>query len=107
MVNRRTTSRPAFPKLTLCKADCVFPTRTARFGVALTFSGPLNLSTAPLAPPHARIALTRRHAAELRKHATDLRPIDDDCPCPTCRDGVSRAILHHTVTRETAAAHGP
>jgi hypothetical protein len=25
------------------KADCVFPTRTARFGVALTFKGPLNL----------------------------------------------------------------
>ncbi len=26
------------------KADCVFPTRTARFGVALTHHGPLNLS---------------------------------------------------------------
>lgn len=26
------------------QADCVFPTRTARFGVALTFTGPLNLS---------------------------------------------------------------
>lgn len=25
------------------QADCVFPTRTARFGVALTFHGPLNL----------------------------------------------------------------
>lgn len=25
------------------KADCVFPTRTARFGVALTYSGPMNL----------------------------------------------------------------
>lgn len=25
------------------QADCVFPTRTARFGVALTFNGPLNL----------------------------------------------------------------
>lgn len=25
-------------------ADCVFPTRTARFGVALTHQGPLNLS---------------------------------------------------------------
>lgn len=28
----------------LFQADCVFPTRTARFGVALTFNGPLNLS---------------------------------------------------------------
>ncbi|KAH9967777.1 Queuine tRNA-ribosyltransferase [Lactifluus volemus] len=66
-------------------ADCVFPTRTARFGVALTFHGPLNL--------------------KLGKHARDLNPIDSGCPCPTCRDGVSRAILHHTVTHETAAAH--
>jgi hypothetical protein len=31
------------------QADCVFPTRTARFGVALTFAGPLNLSELPVA----------------------------------------------------------
>ncbi|KAH9984190.1 tRNA-guanine transglycosylase [Russula vinacea] len=66
-------------------ADCVFPTRTARFGVALTFNGPLNL--------------------KLGKHAKDFNPIDSTCPCPTCRDGVSRATLHHTATHETAAAH--
>lgn len=30
---------------TYIQADCVFPTRTARFGVALTPKGPLNLST--------------------------------------------------------------
>ncbi|KAF8633358.1 hypothetical protein AX17_004529 [Amanita inopinata Kibby_2008] len=67
-------------------ADCVFPTRTARFGVALTHNGPLNL--------------------KLSKHADDLRPIDDSCPCPTCTDNTSRAMLHHIVTHETAAAHG-
>ncbi|KAF9528450.1 tRNA-guanine(15) transglycosylase-like protein [Crepidotus variabilis] len=66
-------------------ADCVFPTRTARFGVALTHSGPLNL--------------------RLSKHTKDFGPIDDSCPCPTCKDKVSRAILHHTITHETAAAH--
>ncbi|KAI0066163.1 tRNA-guanine transglycosylase [Artomyces pyxidatus] len=66
-------------------ADCVFPTRTARFGVALTFKGPLNL--------------------RLGKHSREFIPIDDNCPCPTCSDGVSRALLHHTVTRETSAAH--
>ncbi|TFK75401.1 tRNA-guanine transglycosylase [Pluteus cervinus] len=66
-------------------ADCVFPTRTARFGVALTHGGPINL--------------------RLSKHAVDLNPIDPDCPCPTCKDGTSRAILHHTVTHETSAAH--
>ncbi|KAI0675231.1 Queuine tRNA-ribosyltransferase [Trametes maxima] len=66
-------------------ADCVFPTRTARFGVALTPTGPLNL--------------------RLGKHASDMRPIEEGCPCPTCSNGVSRAILHHNATLETATAH--
>lgn len=43
---------------------------------------------------------------ELRKHAKDFDPIDPTCPCPTCRNSVSRAVLHHTATHETAAAHG-
>ncbi|KAJ7770209.1 tRNA-guanine(15) transglycosylase-like protein [Mycena maculata] len=66
-------------------ADCVFPTRTARFGVALTPRGPLNL--------------------RLAKYAKDLAPIDDNCSCPTCTEKTSRAFLNHTITRETAAAH--
>ncbi|KAF9049762.1 tRNA-guanine(15) transglycosylase-like protein [Panaeolus papilionaceus] len=66
-------------------ADCVFPTRTARFGVALTHDGPLNL--------------------KLSKHAAELQTLDADCPCPTCTAKTSRAILHHIVTHETAAAH--
>ncbi|KAF8973241.1 tRNA-guanine(15) transglycosylase-like protein [Flammula alnicola] len=66
-------------------ADCVFPTRTARFGVALTHNGPLNL--------------------KLSKHAKDFQTIDETCPCPTCGDKTSRAILHHLVTHETAGAH--
>lgn len=66
-------------------ADCVFPTRTARFGVALTFKGPLNL--------------------KLGKHTKSMEPIDKNCPCPTCASGTSRAMLHHIVTIETAGAH--
>ncbi|OCH92290.1 Queuine tRNA-ribosyltransferase [Obba rivulosa] len=66
-------------------ADCVFPTRTARFGVALTFGGPLNI--------------------KLSKYSTDMTPIDETCPCPTCAGGISKAILHHTATLETAGAH--
>ncbi|CAE6503870.1 unnamed protein product [Rhizoctonia solani] len=66
-------------------ADCVFPTRTARFGVALTFNGPINL--------------------RLNKHASSLVPIDETCPCPTCASGTTRAQLHHLVTYETAGAH--
>ncbi|ESK97075.1 queuine trna-ribosyltransferase [Moniliophthora roreri MCA 2997] len=66
-------------------ADCVFPTRTARFGVALTHKGAVNL--------------------KLSKHAKDLNPIDPTCPCPTCTDKTSRAVLHHILTHETAGAH--
>jgi len=66
-------------------ADCVFPTRTARFGVALTRKGPLNL--------------------KLSKHAKDFATLDENCPCPTCTQGTSRAMIHHAVTHETAAAH--
>jgi len=27
-------------------------------------------------------------------HATDTRPLDETCPCPTCRN-YTRAYLHH------------
>ncbi|KAG8985026.1 hypothetical protein FRB93_006127 [Tulasnella sp. JGI-2019a] len=66
-------------------ADCVFPTRTARFGVALTFNGPLNL--------------------RLKKHAKSMDPIDKDCHCPTCTSGMSRALIHHLISHETTVAH--
>jgi queuine tRNA-ribosyltransferase len=55
--------------------DCVLPTRSGRNGQAFTHDGPLNL----------------RNAA----HAEDLRPLDAECPCPSCTGGVSRAYLHH------------
>ncbi|CRK98982.1 CLUMA_CG012005, isoform A [Clunio marinus] len=53
--------------------DCVFPTRTARFGCALVRTGQLNL-----------------------KHKTfevDLSPIDDKCKCSTCKS-YTRAFIH-------------
>ena len=43
---------------------------------------------------------------ELKKHSHDLKQIEEGCPCPTCSSGTSRALLHHTITIETAAAHG-
>ena len=56
--------------------DCVYPTRTGRFGYALTDDGRLNLnSSAP---------------------RTDLRPIDDTCDCYACRH-YTRAYLAHLV----------
>ncbi|KAJ7579169.1 tRNA-guanine(15) transglycosylase-like protein [Mycena floridula] len=66
-------------------ADCVFPTRTARFGVALTHKGPVNL--------------------KLKKYAKDMSVIDSECPCPTCVKRISRAFLNHISAHETAGAH--
>lgn len=64
--------------------DCVFPTRTARFGCALKNSGQLNLKQ--------------------KKYETDLQPIDKECPCTTCQN-YTRAYLHCIVTAETVACH--
>lgn len=62
--------------------DCVFPTRTARFGSALVMSGQLNLKQ--------------------KKYALDMRPIDEDCQCSTCKL-YTRSYLHHVVTVESVA----
>ena len=64
--------------------DCVFPTRTARFGTALV--------------PWGNMALKQA------RYAADMRPIDEDCSCLTCRT-CTRAYLHSIVTRETASCH--
>ncbi|CAD5114432.1 DgyrCDS3564 [Dimorphilus gyrociliatus] len=63
--------------------DCVFPTRTARFGTALVRSGQLNLKT--------------------QKYKLDMRPIDEECDCVTCKN-YTRAYLHTIVTQETVAS---
>lgn len=65
--------------------DCVFPTRTARFGHALVASGDLSLKQ--------------------KQYAYDFRPIDATCSCLTCRSGISRALLHAIVTKETVGCH--
>ncbi|XP_043251922.1 queuine tRNA-ribosyltransferase catalytic subunit isoform X1 [Colletes gigas] len=64
--------------------DCVFPTRTARFGCALVRTGQLNLK-------------------QIQYH-NDMRPIDESCECNTCKI-YTRAYLHHIVTIETVACH--
>ncbi|KAL8666793.1 MAG: hypothetical protein Q9168_007406 [Polycauliona sp. 1 TL-2023] len=71
--------------------DCVWPTRTARFGNAITSSGNLNL---------------RHHS-----YTTEFTPIDPDCTCKCCRPvsegglGITRAFIHHVAAKETAGAH--
>lgn len=72
--------------------DCVWPTRTARFGNAITKFGVLNL----------------KHA----KYSEDFGPVEQGCKCTICRpndenDGlaVSRAYIHHLAAKETVGAH--
>ena len=63
--------------------DCVYPTRTGRFGYALTDDGRLNMnSSAP---------------------RSDLSPIDPDCDCYACQN-YSRAYLAHLIRAEEMLA---
>lgn len=55
--------------------DCVLPTRNARNGQAFTFAGRLSIRNA--------------------RHRADARPIDEECDCPVCAGGYSRAYLRH------------
>ncbi|EZA50132.1 hypothetical protein DMN91_000702 [Ooceraea biroi] len=64
--------------------DCVFPTRTARFGCALVRTGQLNLKQ-----------------PQYRK---DTRPIDESCECSTCKT-YTRAYLYQIATIETVSCH--
>ncbi|KAJ4288439.1 hypothetical protein N0V90_011674 [Kalmusia sp. IMI 367209] len=71
--------------------DCVWPTRTARFGNAITAHGVLNI----------------RNAA----YASDFGPIEEGCRCTCCRSteegglGITRAYIYHVTAKETAGAH--
>ncbi|XP_071923941.1 uncharacterized protein [Coffea arabica] len=59
--------------------DCVYPTRTARFGTALVPEGVLKL----------------KHQAM----ANDIRPIDPMCECMVCKN-YTRAYIHCLVTKD-------
>lgn len=63
--------------------DCVYPTRTARFGTALVPQGQMRLA----------------HS----KYATDSRPIQEDCSCSTCQR-YTRAYLHVIAGKEPLGA---
>ncbi len=67
--------------------DCVFPTRTARFGHALVskFTGDLNLKQ--------------------KIYRTDFQPLEEGCECSTCKT-VTRALVHRSVvSKQTRACH--
>ncbi|KAL1865397.1 hypothetical protein Plec18167_009443 [Paecilomyces lecythidis] len=71
--------------------DCVWPTRTARFGNAVTSYGTLNL---------------RNHS-----YVADFSPIEEGCECTCCRPaekgglGITKAYIHHLAAKETVGAH--
>jgi queuine tRNA-ribosyltransferase len=63
--------------------DCVLPTRSGRNGQAFTRHGTFNLRNA--------------------RFADDPAPLEDDCPCPACRQ-FCRAYLHHVVKAKEIVA---
>ncbi|MCJ1247182.1 hypothetical protein MMC30_004396 [Trapelia coarctata] len=71
--------------------DCVWPTRTARFGNAVTSCGTLNLRNA--------------------SYAKDFTPVESGCGCVCCRTpeegglGITKAYIYHVASKETAGAH--
>jgi len=56
--------------------DCVYPSRNGRHGHVYTNKGKLNLFNA--------------------KYEKDMRPIEENCGCPACRD-YSRAYIRHLL----------
>lgn len=63
--------------------DCVIPSRNGRHGLVMTFEGKLNL---------------------INSHfKRDERPIEEGCPCETCRT-YSRSFLRHLFVAEDALA---
>lgn len=71
--------------------DCVWPTRTARFGNAITSAGVLNLKNA--------------------RYSTDFSAMEPGCMCTACRPrdqgglGITRAAIYHLAAKETVGAH--
>ncbi|KAA8495052.1 Queuine tRNA-ribosyltransferase catalytic subunit 1 [Porphyridium purpureum] len=63
--------------------DCVYPSRTARFGTALVSTGLLKIRA--------------------KSMETDPRPIDQECSCPVCAK-YSRAYLHALTPKDGTVA---
>ena len=62
--------------------DCVYPSRNGRHGNLYTSHGTVRIRNA--------------------RYALDERPIDENCGCPVCRRGYSRAYIRHLMKAEEA-----
>lgn len=60
--------------------DCVLPTRLGRHGALMTATGRLNIKAA--------------------SYAEDFRVIEEGCDCYACRNGFTRAYIHHLLKCE-------
>ncbi|KAG0166684.1 Queuine tRNA-ribosyltransferase catalytic subunit 1 [Apophysomyces sp. BC1034] len=65
--------------------DCVFPTRTARFGNALTMKGTVSLKSG--------------------KHSSDFGPIEEGCDCSTCKNYTRSYVNLLVTTKDTVGCH--
>lgn len=63
--------------------DCVFPTRTARFGTCLLV--PISLTHALTLTPGAALVMEGTLQLKHARYAQDYRPIDPDCGCLVCK----------------------
>jgi queuine tRNA-ribosyltransferase catalytic subunit len=64
--------------------DCVYATRTARFGNVFTRDGDVKIKNAG--------------------NKFDFGPIDSDCKCPTCKK-YTRSFLHHLFLKDSVSLH--
>lgn len=62
--------------------DCVYPSRNGRHGNLYTDHGTVHIRNA--------------------RYELDQRPIDENCTCPVCRKGYSRAYIRHLVKNQEA-----
>ncbi|KAI8073876.1 tRNA-guanine(15) transglycosylase-like protein [Gongronella butleri] len=65
--------------------DCVYPTRTARFGNALTMNGIVSLKSG--------------------KFSDDFGPIEEGCDCSTCKNYTRSYLRLLIASKETAGCH--
>lgn len=87
--------------------DCVYPTRTARFGVALVDEGQMKLKQHEFAPSARCMGASDARGAgadSLSGINTSNLPIDADCPCEACSRGVSRGRLHALLKANNSIA---
>jgi len=77
--------------------DCVYPTRTARFGVALGEFGEEGVG--------ADAGIGNEGTLRLKSAAcqSDIRPILQGCRCQACVNGYTRARLHGMLKKNKAA----